>query len=76
MGSKVKFDELLQKSLGLITDAHIKELQQGSLSSEDRKESLRQIYIKECGSISKDYSTGLMMTPEYFDFLNKHSNNV
>ncbi|MGH1468232.1 MAG: hypothetical protein ACRBBP_05040 [Bdellovibrionales bacterium] len=74
-GKRIKVDELLQIGLSLITEDHIKSLQENSLSFEDRKENLRQIYIKEYGSISKDEFTGFMMKPEYFDFLNTHTSN-
>ena len=69
-GRRIKIDELLQIGLNLITEDHIKALQQNSLSFEDRKENLRQVYIKEYGSISKDDFTGFMMKTEYFEFLN------
>lgn len=75
-GKRIKVDELLQIGLSLITEDHIKSLQENSLSFEDRKENLRQVYIKEHGNISKDEFTGFMMKPDYFEFLNKHNSNT
>lgn len=72
-GRRIKFDELLQRGLSLITEEDIKVLQKNSLSFEDKKEQLRQLYIKKNGNISKDEFTGFMMTPEYFDFLNEQT---
>ena len=74
-GRKIKIDDLLNTALKLIEECHLKNLQNKSLSNEDRKEQLRQIYIKKHGPISKDDFTGFMLSPAYFDFLNEQSLN-
>lgn len=70
IGRKIKIDEILKLGLILITDAEIKKLQNTSLSNEDRKEQLRQIYIKKIGPITKDEFIGFMMKPDFLDFIN------
>lgn len=73
LGRKVKIDEVLKLALSLITDAEIKKLQNSSLSNEDRKEQLRQMYIKKIGAISKDEFIGFIMKPEFLNFINTNS---
>ena len=68
-GRKVKFDELFELAIGLVTDEHIKVLQERSLTHEDRKEILRQKYIAIRGPISTDEFTGFMMTQEFLGFV-------
>lgn len=74
-GRKIKIDELFNIALKLIEECHLKSLQSQSISNEDRKEQLRQCYIKKHGPISKDDFTGFMLSPAYFDFLNEQSLN-
>ena len=50
-------------------NCEIKKIQNTSLSNEDRKEQLRQIYIKKIGPITKDEFTGFMMKPDFLDFI-------
>lgn len=68
-GRKVKFDQLIQLALELVTEDHLKKLQDQTLKNEDRQELLRQKYISQRGPISKDEFIGFMMTAEYFEFL-------
>lgn len=69
LGRKVKLDHVLAIALELLTDEHIRKLQDQSLSNEDRKEQLRQRYIIARGPISRDEFTGFMLTKEFFEFL-------
>ena len=69
LGRKVKLDHVLTIALELLTDEHIRKLQDQSLSNEDRKEQLRQRYIIARGPISRDEFTGFMLTKEFFEFL-------
>lgn len=68
-GRTVKFDELFDLAIGLVTSEHIELLQDRSMTNEDHKENLRQKYVALIGPISKDGFTGFMMTPQFQDFL-------
>lgn len=67
---------MLKLALSLITDAEIKKLQSSSLSNEDHKEQLRQIYIKKVGPITKDEFIGFMMKPDFLEFIKIQSNEL
>lgn len=69
LGRKVKLDHVLAIALDLVTEAHIKKMQDQSLSNEDRKEQLRQRYIIARGPISRDEFTGFMLTKDFSEFL-------
>lgn len=69
LGRKIKLDHVLVIALDLLTNEHIRKLQDQSLSNEDRKEQLRQRYIEARGPISRDEFTGFMLTKEFFEFL-------
>ena len=71
-GRKIKIDQLLCLALDLVTEEHLRTLQDTSLTNEDRKELLRQSYIQEVGPISKDAFTGFMLTEEFQKFLSAH----
>lgn len=71
-GRRIKVDDVLHIALGLVEKDHIQGLQNASLSNEDKKERLRQIYVKKHGQISKDAFTGFMMSSNFSDFLEKH----
>lgn len=68
IGKRIKLKELIEFSLTLVTDEHIKMLREKSLTFEQRKEVLRQKYISIFGQISKDDFTGFMMTDEFSKF--------
>ena len=68
-GRKIKFEDLFELALRLVTDEHLKQLQDSSLTHEDRKEILRQKYIAARGTVSKDEFTGFMMTAAFHEFL-------
>ena len=72
LGRKIKVDELIQLALELVDKPHIEKLQNQSLSNEDRKEKLRQIYVKKVGLISRDEFTGFMMSSDFSRFLEDH----
>ncbi len=72
-GRKIKLHEVIQAGLELIQSRHIQELQEKSLTHEDRKEILRQKYIATRGPISKDEFTGFMMTAEFATFLTEQN---
>jgi hypothetical protein len=72
-GRKIKADELLNLALDLVTEEHIKQLQEASLTNEDRRELLRQQYIETHGTISRDQFLGFMMTVEFQNFLKEHN---
>ncbi len=71
IGRTVKIDQALGIALDLLTEEHVKKLQDQSLSNEDRKEILRQKWADQYGPISKDAFTGLMMTADFQNFLNE-----
>ncbi len=72
VGRRVKIDHLLSLALDLVSEDDIKNLQDQSLTNEDRKEILRQKWTALNGPISKDEFTGFMMTEEYFNFVSAH----
>lgn len=60
-GRKVKHDDLIQKSLTLLTDEHFEEIKQATLSNSDRLEIAYQEYCKQNGQVSKDEYFGLLL---------------
>ncbi len=72
-GRTVKFDELFDLAIELVTPEHLKVLQGQSMTNKDRKEILRKKYMELNGHISEDEFIGFMMTPQFQDFLNQQS---
>ena len=72
LGRKIKVDQVVGLALELLTEDHIKKLQNQSLSNEDRKENLPQKWSQLHGPVSKETFTGVMMKPEFFEFLKEH----
>ena len=68
-GRKIKLDDLIDLAIGLVTNEHLKMLQERSMTNEDRKELLRQKYIETRGPITRDEFTGFMLTNEFSDFM-------
>ena len=66
-GKKIKGYQLLELGLSLISDSHIKKLQEGSLSNADQLEILYREHIKKNGKISKDEFIGLLLTQKIND---------
>ena len=60
-GKKVRCDELIGTALSLLTERHIKELQDGSMTNADRLEIQYRNYIKKHGATSKDDFLGKML---------------
>lgn len=61
-GRKVRIDELLGILLPMLTNAHIKSLQDGSMTNADRLEAQYGEFIKKYGAISKDDFLGRILT--------------
>ena len=76
LGSKIFPDQIVAIALGNVSETDVEKMQNDSLSNEDRKEQLRQLYIKKCGKITRDEFTGFMMTPAFFEFLNEHKQGL
>lgn len=72
-GRKVKFDELVELAIGLVSDEHIKMLQERSLTNEDRMDQLRQRYVETRGPISEDQFIGFMLTADFHDFVKEQN---
>lgn len=60
-GKKVKPDDLIQKSISLLSDEHLEEIKQATMSNSDRLELAYQEYCKGHGQISKDEYFGLLL---------------
>lgn len=60
-GKKVKPDDLIQKSISLLSDEHLEEIKQATMSNSDRLEVAYQEYCKANGVISKDEYFGLLL---------------
>ena len=61
-GKKVRCDELIGTALSLLTERHIKELQDGSMTNTDRLEIQYRDYIRKNGATSKDEFLGLVLS--------------
>jgi len=75
-GRSVKVDELLSLSLDLVTEEHIKVLQERSLTNANRQELLRRKYSELYGPVTPEEYIGVTLTPAYFDFLKEHGHIV
>ena len=60
-GKRVKADQLILLALELITDDHVKNLQENSLSNADKLEMKFKEYVRKNGSISKDDFLGKLL---------------
>ena len=60
-GKKVRCDELIGTALSLLTERHIKDLQDASLTNADRLEIQYRDYIKKHGATSKDDFLGRIL---------------
>ena len=63
-GKKVRCDELIGTALSLLTERHIKELQDASLTNADRLESQYRDYLKTHSGASKDEFLGKLLSGE------------
>ncbi len=53
-GKKVRCDELIGTALSLLTDQHLRALQDGSMTNADRLEIQYRDYVKKHGATTKD----------------------
>ena len=60
-GKKVRCDELIGTALSLLTERHIKDLQDASLTNADRLENQYRDYVKKHGATSKDDFLGTLL---------------
>lgn len=76
LGRRIKFEDLFNLALGLVTEEHIKVLHERSLTHANRQELLRQRYAETRGPISVDDFIGFTFTAEYPAFLSKQMVHV
>jgi len=60
-GKRVKNNELILLALSLITDAHVKTLQETSLSNADKLEMEYKAFVKANGHVTKDEFLGHLL---------------
>lgn len=60
-GKKVRCDELIGTALSLLTDQHLKALQEGSMTNADRLEFQYLDYVKKHGATTKDEFLGMLI---------------
>jgi enoyl-CoA hydratase/carnithine racemase len=63
-GRRVRESDILAMSLKLVTQDHIKELQEATYSEKDRLEMIHAQYQKEHGKLTLDQFIGLLMRGE------------
>jgi DNA-binding FadR family transcriptional regulator len=71
-GRKIKMPELVALALEKVTDEDIQQLQRASWTRHDEMEVWRSIYSKKNGTLSKDDFLGVLMSPEWPEFMNQH----
>ena len=64
-GKKVRCDELIRMLLPLLTDAHIKSMQDSSMTNADHLERQFRAYIAKNGQLSKDEFIGKLLMGEH-----------
>ena len=60
-GKKVRCDELIGTALSLLTEQHLKALQDGSMTNADRLELQYRDYVKKHGATTKDEFLGKIL---------------
>ena len=60
-GKKVRCDELIGTALSLLTEQHLKALQDGSMTNADRLEIQYRDYVKKHGATTKDEFLGTLI---------------
>ena len=60
-GKKVRCDELIGTALSLLTEQHIRDLQNASMTNADRLEIQYRDYVKKHGSTTKDEFLGKIL---------------
>jgi len=73
-GKRVRGDKVLLLALQQIGETHIKELQNSSLSNEDKLEMKYREYISKNGNISKDEFLGKLLSGERVLGIENHQN--
>ena len=63
-GRKIKADDLVAKGLSLLTEKHIQEVQESTLSNADKMEKKYREICSQKGHISRDEFTGMLMRGE------------
>ena len=66
LGRKLTVDEIISFSLKLINETHIKDLQESTLSNQDRLEQSYREYCSQHGSVSKDQFLGQLLKSASF----------
>ena len=61
-GKRVKVDKVIAKAIGKLTQQDIKEVQEDSLSNQDRLDRDYAAYVSEHGKVSRDEYLGLIMS--------------
>lgn len=64
-GKKVRCDEVIGIALSLLTDRHIKELQDGSMTNADRLELRYREHVRKHGPTTKDAFLGALLASEF-----------
>ena len=75
-GKQIKLDQLIDLAIGLVTSEHIKMLQENSMTNEDRRNRLHQKYMELHGHLTQDQFIGLMLKPEFFEFIRQHGEGL
>jgi hypothetical protein len=60
-GKRVRCDELIGTALSLLTDQHLKAMQEGSMTNADRLEIQYRDYVKKHGATTKDDFLGKIL---------------
>jgi hypothetical protein len=60
-GKKIRCDELIGVAFSLLTDQHLKALQEGSMTNADRLEIQYRDFVKKHGATSKDEFLGIIL---------------
>lgn len=60
-GKKIRPDDLIQKSISLLTDDHLEEIKQSTMTNSDRLEIAYQEHCKTHGQLTKDEYFGLLL---------------
>ena len=63
-GKKVRFDELIGTVLSLLTERHIKDLQDGSMTNADRLELKYREHVRKHGPMTKDAFLGTLFVSD------------
>lgn len=65
-GKKIRPDDLIQKSISLLSDEHLEEIKQSTMTNSDRLEIAYQEHCKAHGQVTKDEYFGLLLKAKSF----------